>query len=118
MHATWDWRVNKLQTLPVFNIRKGSWHCEISELKGLVNLRGELTITGLRNVTSIEGAKEANFQNKEYLQVLTLDWFNETFTKCDHYNDPSVKATGTGHEKHVNLVGNIEEEVIESLQPN
>ncbi|KAJ3683447.1 hypothetical protein LUZ60_013674 [Juncus effusus] len=98
-----------LQTLPVFNIRRGIWHCEISELKGLVNLRGELTITGLRNVTNVRGVKEANLRNKDHLRALTLDWATGDHVKCNHSN---FEVTSSSNELC------SEEEVLDWLQPN
>ncbi|KAJ3683446.1 hypothetical protein LUZ60_013673 [Juncus effusus] len=63
-----------LITLPRFHIGKGNWHCEISELKDLVNIRGELHITGLRNVSNIESVEMANLPTKKHLEMLKLDW--------------------------------------------
>ncbi|KAJ3683445.1 hypothetical protein LUZ60_013672 [Juncus effusus] len=98
-----------LQTLPVFNIKRGSWHCHISELKGLVNLRGDLTITGLRNVSNVQSVKEANLRNKEHLQALTLDWKTGDHVKCNHSDFEVASASNEQCS---------EEEVLEWLQPN
>lgn len=111
-------QLTNLQTLPIFNIKRGNWHCDISELKGLINLRGELTITGLENVSSVQSVKDSNLQSKRNLLNLTLQWSNGLQSGCDHYNNPSFGAASSYHEQHVDLMPEKIEEVLENLQPN
>lgn len=57
-----------------FSIGSGSWHCNIAELHGLVNIRPELSITGLKRASSVDDAQTANLVSKQHLLKLTLDW--------------------------------------------
>ncbi|KAJ3679839.1 hypothetical protein LUZ60_016117 [Juncus effusus] len=101
-----------LNTLPRFHIGSDDWHCDISELNDLVNLRGELHISGLMNVSSIEYARKANLHNKQYLKVLRLDWCNETSSQmcCDHNGSSILRENHQFAEHHSN--------VLESLKPH
>ena len=69
-----------LQTLPIFWVGNDSGESRhmgrLSELKFLNNLRGELEIRGLPNARGSE-AKEANLEDKQYLDCLRLRWEEE-----------------------------------------
>ncbi|KAJ0979117.1 hypothetical protein J5N97_014591 [Dioscorea zingiberensis] len=64
--------LKSLQTMSRFVVAKKSG-CGIRELKDL-KLRGELCISKLENVEKIDDAKEAELQNKQYLEKLMLQW--------------------------------------------
>jgi NB-ARC domain/Leucine rich repeat len=111
-------RLTNLQTLPVFCIKRGSWHCEISELKGLIFLRGELTINGLRNVSSAKSAEKANLRSKNMLEVLTLDWSNAAEINCDHFKVFRLGTADYNLGKYDDSELRNIETVFENLQPN
>lgn len=69
-------RLVNLQELEEFIIRDDR-RCSIRELKDMVELRGQLSIQNLDNVSSTEEAKEANLSNKEYISVLHLIWTDD-----------------------------------------
>ncbi|XP_076899675.1 putative disease resistance RPP13-like protein 1 [Bidens hawaiensis] len=62
-----------LQTLSRFIIG-GAGECRISDLKGLLHLRGQLSVEGLQNVKDAFHAKEANLQLKEGICDLKMKW--------------------------------------------
>ncbi|KAJ3680090.1 hypothetical protein LUZ60_016368 [Juncus effusus] len=64
-------QMTSLQTLPMFIVGKT---CGIEELGSLVNLKGELHILGIDQVTDANCAKKANLHNKAKLKKLTLEW--------------------------------------------
>ncbi|KAJ3674777.1 hypothetical protein LUZ60_005393 [Juncus effusus] len=80
-----------LKTLPYFTVRPGTWHCELSELRNLVNLKEKLCINGLKHVTTVKDAEEASLYNKRYLKELTLDWdiLLLEFSECHHSDQGS-----------------------------
>ncbi|KAF0921679.1 hypothetical protein E2562_013416, partial [Oryza meyeriana var. granulata] len=97
-----------LHTLPRFSIGSGGWHSNISELHHLVNIHGELCITGLRRVRNVDDAQTANLVSKKHLQILRLDWSDGVCTnKCSHPSSQNDVATP----EH-------EEEIFESLRPH
>lgn len=55
----------------------------IGLLEGLVNLKGNLCITGLRRVTNLGDACHANLKNKKHITDLTLSWWSKILTKSD-----------------------------------
>ncbi|KAJ4968175.1 hypothetical protein NE237_014876 [Protea cynaroides] len=65
-------RLSNLQRLTGFIVGKDEG-CSIKELKCL-NLKGELNIRGLENVTSGIEAREANLRGKQDVSDLTLRW--------------------------------------------
>ncbi|XP_042448307.1 disease resistance protein RGA2-like isoform X2 [Zingiber officinale] len=66
-------RLTSLQELSEFHVRKKVGF-KITELSGLKQLHGKLKITNLENVESKEEAESAQMKNKEYLDVLELEW--------------------------------------------
>ncbi|KAG6469332.1 putative disease resistance RPP13-like protein 1 [Zingiber officinale] len=66
-------RLTSLQELSEFQVRKEVGF-KITELSGLKQLHGKLKITNLENVESKEEAENAQMKNKEYLDVLELEW--------------------------------------------
>ncbi|XP_042518519.1 putative disease resistance protein RGA3 [Macadamia integrifolia] len=69
-------RLTNLQTLKFFIIGKDGGR-SIKQMKCLNNLRGEVKIWGLENVTGgIEEAREANLRGKQGIHSLTLIWGN------------------------------------------
>uniref|UniRef100_J3LQG1 NB-ARC domain-containing protein n=1 Tax=Oryza brachyantha TaxID=4533 RepID=J3LQG1_ORYBR len=101
--------LTKLQTLTRYSVGSGNWHCNISELHYLVNIQGELTITGLGRVDKVDDAQTANLISKEHVQILRLDWSDGFYSReCDHNSSHAdVKATPE-----------LAEEVFESLKPH
>ncbi|XP_022759463.1 putative disease resistance protein At3g14460 [Durio zibethinus] len=65
-----------LQRLSSFIVGK---HAEtgIRELRNLVHLQGRLSIAGLQNVLDVRDVIEANFENKQFLSALELEWSKE-----------------------------------------
>ncbi|GKV12649.1 hypothetical protein SLEP1_g23772 [Rubroshorea leprosula] len=67
----------KLQVLPKFCVGKDSQFGNISELKDLLHLKGELSITGLENVVNVQDARDANLMDKHGIDGLCLKWSSE-----------------------------------------
>ncbi|XP_071719788.1 putative disease resistance RPP13-like protein 1 [Rutidosis leptorrhynchoides] len=65
--------LTQLQTLPKVFIEGGSGF-NLSELKDLVDLKGELSIEGLEKVMDPIQAKDANLQQKKGLDDIVLEW--------------------------------------------
>ncbi|KAK2970641.1 hypothetical protein RJ640_012229 [Escallonia rubra] len=62
-----------LQTLPFFVVSRDKG-CQIEDLGGLNNLKGELKIFGLEDVGTIEAAKKANLLKKSRINALQFHW--------------------------------------------
>ncbi|CDP14728.1 unnamed protein product [Coffea canephora] len=77
-----------LRTLPHFRVSQDKG-CQLEELEHLRNLRGELKISGLENVSSFESAAKAKLSEKSSIQGLRLSW-NGTKEDCDDNNINSV----------------------------
>ncbi|KAL7617809.1 hypothetical protein Lser_V15G03610 [Lactuca serriola] len=67
-----------LQTLPKVFIEEGN-RFKISDLKGLTDLQGWLSITGLDKVINPIQAKDANLHQKKGLEVLEMKWSDNVF---------------------------------------
>ncbi|TYI03954.1 hypothetical protein ES332_A11G379400v1 [Gossypium tomentosum] len=70
-------KLSSLETLSMFVVDKDGSHggADLSELRGLNNLRGELEITNLGFVKNAkEKFKAANLKEKQYLRSLVLEW--------------------------------------------
>ncbi|KAK1422140.1 hypothetical protein QVD17_25046 [Tagetes erecta] len=79
--------LTRLQTLCKFIIG-GASECKISDLKGLVHLRGQLSIKGLHEVKDAQHAKEANLHHKKGIYDLRLGWsdiFDDSRNKTNEY---------------------------------
>ncbi|KAG8364953.1 hypothetical protein BUALT_Bualt18G0052200 [Buddleja alternifolia] len=75
--------LNCLRRLSVFIVGRDASH-QINQLKEL-NLEGNLSIQGLRNVRSLEDAKSANLMTKRNLTSLSLSWkkgINKNSLEC------------------------------------
>ncbi|XP_011013383.1 PREDICTED: putative disease resistance protein RGA1, partial [Populus euphratica] len=83
----------------------------ISELEGLNNLAGELSIADLVNVKNLKDATSANLKLKNALSSLTLSWHGKGDYLCSpgSYGPPQER-------KRVIQVN--DEEVLEGLQPH
>ncbi|XWS32494.1 hypothetical protein CRYUN_Cryun23aG0163300 [Craigia yunnanensis] len=68
--------LKNLQILSKFIVGKGIGSA-VSELRGLLHLRGELSILGLENVADIQDASNANLKDKQGLTGLDLHWSHE-----------------------------------------
>jgi cinnamyl-alcohol dehydrogenase len=100
--------LKKLKTLTRYSVGTGNWHCNIAELHHLVNIHGELSITGLSRVTNINDAQTANLISKRHLKILRLDWSAGFYaTECEH----------TVNQNNATSTPEFEEEVFESLKP-
>ncbi|CAN6304458.1 unnamed protein product [Urochloa humidicola] len=78
-------KLTRLRTLTRYSVGTGNWHCNIAELHHLVNIHGELCITGLGRVTNIDDAQTANLVSKKHLQILKLDWSDGLYAnECGH----------------------------------
>ncbi|XP_028069935.1 putative disease resistance RPP13-like protein 1 [Camellia sinensis] len=62
-----------LQTLSNFVVTKNNGH-QLRELGNLIYLRGKLCLSGLQNVVVPLVAREANLNDKNALDVLSLEW--------------------------------------------
>ncbi|CAN6282379.1 unnamed protein product [Urochloa humidicola] len=101
-------KLTRLKTLTRYSVGTGNWHCNIAELHHLVNIHGELCITGLGRVTNIDDAQTANLVSKKHLQILRLDWSaGFCATECEHIVNHN-NATSTPE---------LDEDVFESLKP-
>ncbi|CDP14764.1 unnamed protein product [Coffea canephora] len=79
-----------LRTLPHFRVSQDNYKgCQLEELEHLRNLRGELKISGLENVSSFESAAKAKLSGKSSIQGLRLSW-GDTNEDCDDNNINSV----------------------------
>ncbi|TYJ12498.1 hypothetical protein E1A91_A11G355400v1 [Gossypium mustelinum] len=73
-------KLTALETLSMFVVDKDGSHggADLSELSGLNNLRGELTI---KNLGFVKNAKEkfraANLKEKQHLRLLVLEWSSD-----------------------------------------
>nr|XP_027060971.1 disease resistance protein RGA2-like [Coffea arabica] len=86
-----------LRTLPHFRISQAKG-CQLEELECLRNLRGELKIFGLENVSSFESAAKANLSKKSSIQGLRLSW-DGTKEDCDD----NINSVMEGLQPHPNL---------------
>ncbi|XP_031252677.1 putative disease resistance protein RGA4 [Pistacia vera] len=71
--------LTELQTLPLFKVGRSNGstsqkNCELSELNGLNNLRGKLTIKRLEHMENATTPTLAILEAKQYLQSLKLEW--------------------------------------------
>lgn len=67
-----------LQTLNAFSVADNSVDCGIGGLRYLVNLSGELHISGLMNVRHVQDVVNANMRSKTKLHKLVLKWWSLT----------------------------------------
>ncbi|KAJ1701980.1 hypothetical protein LUZ63_001759 [Rhynchospora breviuscula] len=91
-------QMTSLQTLSFFVMGTETESCRIEELSNLVNLKGEMHVLGINNVTDPKFAEEANMQNKLKVEKLTLEWSIADSTSPD-------------------LNGELASEVLEKLKP-
>ncbi|CAI9287896.1 unnamed protein product [Lactuca saligna] len=87
--------LTSLQTLSKIIIGEANGF-KISELKGLLHLQGQISITGLHKVLNAIHAKEVNLQQKKGIRDLEMEW-------SDVFDDSRNE--------------NIEYEVLEGLRP-
>ncbi|CAH1440704.1 unnamed protein product [Lactuca virosa] len=76
-----------LQTLPKVFIEEG-YGFKISDLKGLSDLQGQLSIIGLDKVVNPIQAKDANLHQKKGLEVLEMEWSDNVF---DESRDETIE---------------------------
>ncbi|XP_078167788.1 putative disease resistance RPP13-like protein 1 [Carex rostrata] len=82
--------LTNLETLPVFNIGRGSG-CEISELSKLNKLCGELRITGLDYIQQHdEQGAPVDLIKKKNICTLILDWRSHKVSKNGSYSTKEV----------------------------
>ncbi|KAK2970643.1 hypothetical protein RJ640_012231 [Escallonia rubra] len=62
-----------LQTLPFFVVSRDKG-CQIEDLGGMNDLKGELKIFGLEEVRTTEEAKKANISKKSHINALQFHW--------------------------------------------
>nr|CAD1829003.1 unnamed protein product [Ananas comosus var. bracteatus] len=112
--------LTNLQELSAINIGGDGAHCGIGELKNMKDLRGDLYISGLRNVARGGDAKQANLESKSNIQRLTLDWYaHQSDRKCSHSKLSSDR--GYYDTKAINAPCEFFEDesvVLENLRPN
>nr|TKS04667.1 hypothetical protein D5086_0000140840 [Populus alba] len=84
----------------------------ISELEGLNNLAGELSITDLVNVKNLKDAKSANLKSKTALLSLTLSWHGNGYYLFNRWSfEPPQQRKSV-------VIQENNEEVLEGLQPH
>ncbi|KAL7203581.1 hypothetical protein ACSBR2_016784 [Camellia fascicularis] len=66
-------KLASLQTLSNFIVTKNNGH-RLRELGNLIYLRGKLCLSGLQNVVVPLDAREANLNDKQGLDVLSMEW--------------------------------------------
>ncbi|KAK1393993.1 NB-ARC domain-containing protein [Heracleum sosnowskyi] len=98
-------RLTCLQTLPYFVVSKDK-KCLIGQLKGLHNLRGEVKLYGLSDVSSMEEASKAKLYKKSNIQSLLLNWKTD---EDERVNSSEEECVFNGLEPH----GNLKELMIE-----
>ncbi|GLT38974.1 hypothetical protein SLA2020_131870 [Shorea laevis] len=76
--------LKNLQFLSKFSVGKDSRFGNIRELKYLLHLKGELSITGLENVVNGQDARDANLMDKYGIDDLYLKWGSEFL---DHHKE-------------------------------
>ncbi|GLT65228.1 hypothetical protein SLA2020_376710 [Shorea laevis] len=69
--------LKNLQVLSKFSVGMDSQFGNIRELKDLLHLKGELSITGLENVVNVRDARDANLMDKHGIDGLYLKWGSE-----------------------------------------
>ncbi|XP_039019803.1 putative disease resistance RPP13-like protein 1 [Hibiscus syriacus] len=70
-------KLKNLQILSKLIVGKGIGSA-VSELRGLLNLRGKLSISGLENVADFRDASNGNLKDKDGLTELDLQWSDES----------------------------------------
>ncbi|XVE74184.1 hypothetical protein DITRI_Ditri11bG0178600 [Diplodiscus trichospermus] len=78
--------LKNLQILSKFVVGKGTGYA-VAELRGLLHLRGELSILGLENVVDFHDASNANLKDKHGLTGLDLQWSPEHLKFLDIQNE-------------------------------
>lgn len=105
-------RLTNLQTLQTFVVGKESG-LGISEIGGLLQLRGPLHLSRLENVLDVQDAMKAKFVNKDGLDELVLEWSDKKDMKVEvldslrpHQNLQVLTITRYGGLKFPQWVGN------------
>ncbi|XVF18411.1 hypothetical protein REPUB_Repub11eG0019100 [Reevesia pubescens] len=70
-------QLTNLQRLSNFILRKGDGH-QMGEMKNLLNLKGNLSLSGLENIVEAHDALEANLTTKSGLHGLKLQWSTDS----------------------------------------
>ncbi|TVU06943.1 hypothetical protein EJB05_46980, partial [Eragrostis curvula] len=70
------------------HVEKGEGHI-LQDLRDIKDLRGQLKISGLDNVSTKEQARKAVLNNKQHLKILKLEWSSACRTLC-HTADAAV----------------------------
>ncbi|TXG55941.1 hypothetical protein EZV62_017254 [Acer yangbiense] len=69
-------RLNNLQILTTFVVSNSTGASSISELGGLLQLRGKLSFSELQNVQDIKDAEKAKLKDMEYVKEFAFCWNN------------------------------------------
>ncbi|CAL9771507.1 unnamed protein product [Musa acuminata subsp. burmannicoides] len=85
-------KLTSLQTLDCFSLGPTSWHYEIEELKGLVNLRGKLTVHNLRYVNEYVSQTDTPLKTKDRIESLELNWSDSTYAPGDMADDTAKQV--------------------------
>ncbi|KAJ3674332.1 hypothetical protein LUZ60_004948 [Juncus effusus] len=111
-----------LRTLPRFDVGKGSWHCELSELNELANLEGELCIGGLENGGIEKGDLVGIVIVSKKINVLRLDWSSGEPGQCEHDIVGTCTETTSGltasNQPLDNVATGLHDHVFKMLRPN
>lgn len=81
--------LKNLRTLSKFIVGRGI-ESAVSELRGLMHLRGELSILGLENVADVKDVVNANLKDKHGLTGLDLQWSHENLNSRNEEDEMHV----------------------------
>ncbi|CAL9180519.1 unnamed protein product [Musa hybrid cultivar] len=95
-------KLTNLQTLDRFSLGPTRWRYEIEELKGLVNLRGKLTVHNLRYVNEYVSQTDTPLKTKDRIESLELNWSDSTYAPRD-MDDDTAKQVMECFRPHPNL---------------
>ncbi|KAL6908217.1 hypothetical protein ACP4OV_002387 [Aristida adscensionis] len=110
-------RMTQLQTLRTFTVRRTRGY-EIQQLEHLDNLRDDLWIEGLENVSSKEEARQAKLANKVHLSRLMLRWGDGWMLKNqDGRKSKNPSGTSLAERSTCKQNPDLQREILEALCP-
>ncbi|KAL6327447.1 hypothetical protein AAG906_019760 [Vitis piasezkii] len=103
-----------LQTLSKFIVGKRK-RSGINELKNLLNLRGELFISGLHNIVNIRDVKEVNLKERHNIEELTMEWSSDFEDSRNERNELEVFKLLQPHESLKSLLLRVTSQKLQKL---
>nr|XP_018674358.1 PREDICTED: putative disease resistance RPP13-like protein 1 isoform X2 [Musa acuminata subsp. malaccensis] len=95
-------KLTNLQTLDCITLSPTRWRYEVEDLKGLVNLRGKLTVHNLRYVNEYVSQTDTPLKTKDRIESLGLNWSDSTNATRD-MDDDTAKQVLECFRPHPNL---------------